>query len=338
LIGSGTEAGKGIMGQIRTVFQFLVPGSAATLKRIISGGSDSPKIAVVLDLEDGVRDVICLENTAQQKAHIRKRFFEALSSMNTGSRKEKLGLRINEAGTREFDNDIHFLKQLGSDFHWDYLVLPKINSVREINFCRELFSEHGISVNELIPIVETVKAYSQIRNILSAPPSPLFNRIFWGHHDYNLDAGIWPFAEQQSHTYWELTSALIRETEHAGYGYINGPFLQLKNDRMLREIISAVAFLSGRDFDQAALSYHQALFLSRMPEVIPASFRNLCSEYAISESGKKNLALLTQLKFKEFLVNNRNFSIDQEDQVIISPHQYLGALHYLETLALVKPL
>ncbi|MGI8929399.1 MAG: hypothetical protein ACR2H0_08060 [Candidatus Limnocylindrales bacterium] len=49
----------------------------------------------------------------------------------------------------------------------------------------------------------------------------------YGHHDFALDSGWWPFPEHNEASFREHVEPLITRMEVAGFGYVHPPFFQL---------------------------------------------------------------------------------------------------------------
>jgi citrate lyase beta subunit len=244
------------------IFQFVSPLS---LKTFLS--ASLPNNSIIYDLEDGVQDVMNPDNNSLLKETARLNLLGYLKKNAAKNKQIKVGFRINTLSGEEFKHDLEFLSEINKYCNIQYLLLPKINSKREIKEYKNYFSDCSISFKELIPIIETVNGYESIKDLFSAPPSDIFHRAFWGHHDYNLDARNWPFAEYYSSEYWRLTTHLIRMIEKANYSYINGAVLQINNDGMLKKIAGVLSGICKKDFDMTALSYSQVKVLSGLKDV-----------------------------------------------------------------------
>ncbi len=319
---------------LNNIFQFIAVSNSGSLYKIVKGSSDT-KVIIVFDVEDGVQDVINPSNTQQLKQIARQKLFSEIQNNAFQLNNNQFGIRINSLCTNEFKHDLKFLIEASKMIHWRCIVVPKINSKDEINHYFKTFHENNISFTELIPIIETVQGFNSLSEIFSNLPTEKFHRAFWGHHDYNLDAGHFPFIEQASGKYWKLTKQLIRALEKRGFGFGGGVFTELNNDQFLIKIISMLASVCTLDFGFAALGFRQAKVLSSINGIAPLPYLDLPAENEMTDDDKIHFAEETIELFKKNQLEERSFSIIQSDRKLISPQQYIAASKFL-TAAKIK--
>jgi citrate lyase beta subunit len=313
---------------LNEIFQFVCPGNMVT-ERLLTP-LPSSRVSIVFDLEDGVQDVIHPERTQHLKEVARTNVLALFQNPGFEKMLPKTGFRINSIHGKEFEHDLKCLRSVQEFVRLSYVVIPKLNSREELDDYIAVFSENNLSFDEFIPIIETVDGYKSLDDILSRPPANQFHRFFWGHHDYNLDAGIFPFAEHRSSHYWELTKDMIAKLENSGYGFINGAFLEVNNDDFLKKIVSGIAGLCLKDFDFAAISYRQVKLLSSLRSVYPVHYPEFIEDEVLTDAEKISLAKTIVNRFQKNQFLEKGFSFDRQDAIIISPHQYLAALKYLD--------
>lgn len=316
---------------IREVFQFIAGNSPSLSEILLTIPPENHSL--VLDMEDALQNVLQAEQTAGLKAAARSHLAKCILHRQ-GMIRQHLGIRINAMTTSEFQKDLELLIALGPSVTWHCIIVPKVSSYEELKDYVSIFKLHGIQYKELIPIIETVKGLQNVAAIFGRKVSDsLFHRAFWGHHDYNLDAGNWPFAEHEDADYWRLTGNFTSLLKRNGYGYINGAICCFNNTTLLRNILARIYRLYGNEFDQAALSYGQAeLFRSLQNNRKPIGSLNL-NRKTISQEESIRLAEQTLLLFERKHRADKSFVTDKEDGFFISPQMYLAARRFLQSIA-----
>lgn len=165
---------------------------------------------------------------------------------------------------------------------------------------------------------------------MSTPPSFIINKAIWGHFDYSLDGCYWPFIDQRSTIYWEITQKLISQFKQYKYGYINGGFLELSNDLCFVKIVSAIEKLCNDvNWIQVTLSYNQTKTITSLTEIKSIDYKELIDNSIMVESEKVILAKKIVRLFNEHKLSDKSFSVDKTNKIMITPHQYLAAVRYL---------
>lgn len=315
---------------ISEIFQFIA-GNNSSLSEIVCKKGFA-NTSLLIDVEDALQNVIQPEVTPGLKEVGRRNVIKCLSE-NSSFIKQKVGIRINSFSTSEFQKDLDMLKELRSYIKWHYLVIPKLNTCSELYNYRAVFKANGVLYDELIPIIETVNGLQQATHVFSeTAPAREFHRAFWGHHDYNLDAGHWPFIEHEDPEYWYITEKLLKVLKANGYGYINGAICHFNDSTMLEKIITKTYKISSSKFDQAALSFSQVKKLLQLQNGMSSAepaFRN--GKMDLEESIK--LAEQTILLFEKNHSSDTSFSSDKDSGSFISPQKYMGARKFLRDLA-----
>ncbi len=303
---------------IRHIFQFI-PASSASLGHIIKK-ERPPWHHLVIDLEDALLDVNNEAHTKSIKQKARLlilKCFENTSLVNN----KTIGLRINSLHSGEFDNDLALLNSLKHRVTWGFVVIPKMERYGDLTIYEKSFKGLGLSFNEIIPVIETVAGLKACKRIFSNQLSLPLNRCFWGHHDYNLDAGYWPFPEQESETYWENTTRLINSLTINGVSFINGPIVVSQSTSFIRQVFHRTRKLCGKPFDQAVISFSQiSLFNAACQPDEDTAPLNTVNEHTAYEIVKA---------FEQYNRSGLSFGYDAGQRLFISPQKYLCAKKYL---------
>jgi len=313
---------------INQIFQFI-SANHSSLEKILSGGTD-PHVMLIADLEDSIQDVMRPEYSSQLKRAAR---LYSLSIFNQQKQQDyTIGFRVNSIHGNEFKEDLRFLSRASECISIDSIVVPKIDSRKDINEYFRALDEYGIEFGELIPIVESVEAIRNMSDIFSAPSTRRFHRALWGHHDYNLDAGNFPFIEYRSKKYWELTRQIVSKLEDSGYSFGCGAFPELGNAGFLEKVVKGIQYMCKKDFDVVALNYGQVELFTSLPGSESIHYETFIDHRDINEEQKILLAKNMVRIFNENRLPGRSFAIDPGRNEIITPQQYLAAMKFLEKI------
>jgi citrate lyase beta subunit len=311
---------------LNEIFQFIAANSQS-LHSVVTGNT-AYKTCLIIDLEDALQNILSPSETPGIKESARKNVYETVGRLDKNFDFTRTGIRINTIHSPEFEKDLHLLSVF--NIQWACIVLPKIESAAEVENYRKIFQQNGILYKELLPVIETVKGLEKAEQIFFHAPEKDYKRTFWGHHDYNLDAGLWPFVDNDSEMYWQLTARLINTLKHKGYGYINGPITKFNNSDFIKSVLYRTALLCGDGpFDQAALSYAQVQTFNTYRADMNT---NPKLELIVQEKDEAGLAIETMRDFEKFYTVSRSFALDFSGRQFISPHQYLCAKRFLKKI------
>jgi hypothetical protein len=266
---------------------------------------------VCFDFEDSLDPH--LRKSSANKNDYRKDLLKEILDLNLDA--GKLGFRINSPSTDQFADDVNLLREFGEV---KCIFLPKTESSEMLRYAVEEFL---FETEEIIPVVETKRAFGNIEDILSFQDDR-FRRIAYGHCDHNYSLGMFPFFHQWSNSYWIQVSILDEACRRHRKELVNSPLLELNNDRLFKYSLGkSRMFASYRS--QVTLSLSQC---------------QLCCEYGKDNSGgliyeNSHSAELsaeeTVKRFEQCKVTGKSFSFDTERR-IISPHEYRSALRIIQ--------
>jgi citrate lyase beta subunit len=274
------------------------------------------------DLEDSIKSVESELRTDALKTNSRLTLYALLTSNNYLS-KFPLAIRVNHPCSGEFVKDLEVL-QKASHITWDTIIFPKVENLETIEFGIECLKGNLVSFNKISILIESKKGVLGISDILSRKP-PQLKVIMFGHADYNLDLGIFPFLHQNHEVYWEWISNIIENIKTKDITFVNSPCLYLKHDDLFIYNLDRLCQLKIGKVGQITLNLSQTLLCHSYRSNIDASTRYLPHETGddpttfaqkIVESFKH------QMNGKSFLVNHNNY--------LISPHEYHAASCYLK--------
>lgn len=197
--------------RVRRTLMFT-PGSARErLFKITALPADS----FLFDLEDGV--------AANAKAQARSNIAAALLSLDFAGRERVV--RVNRAGSKEFDADMHALPFA----HLDTLLIPKVESVADVHRVDAMLEAEEARAHlpvRSIGLMMTLETPRALLNALAiAEASTRCCALFFGAGDYaaTTDCALTPDA-----LLW-ARSTVVAAAKAAGCDAIDTPFFDIRN-------------------------------------------------------------------------------------------------------------
>jgi citrate lyase beta subunit len=291
--------------------KYFIDGFDSYFEKITN--SDS---VFVFDLEDSIKSVLIDSETESLKNNFRKVLID-IFKLYPQVLDYSLAVRVNHPRDKEFLEDVNTLKEI-TTVNWDTIIIPKVEDVETLEYAKFCFHEAGIDYNRLGALIESETGLKNVRNIIHNRPSNL-KVIVFGHADYNLDSGTFPFAHQNHPVYWSWVSQIIHEMNSEELIFINSPCLYLRNDRLFNYNLNRLNQYGVKRLGQLTLTLNQSL---------------LCNQFTPCET-VTNPIHFTQTDnpitlAKEIVERHENrnsgksFSIDINDY-LISPHEYTAA-------------
>lgn len=278
---------------------------------------------LVFDLEDTLFDIEGLK-TPEIKSWGRNELIEFSYLRKDLPSRKKIGVRVNRPNSAEFDNDIFFLSQLSKNWNIEAIVIPKVETTRELNDALYQLKEHKISYNRYIPIVETIQG---MKNLSSIASHPGLQDIIYGHNDYSLEMGHWPFFDEEEEKFWEIVTPFIQTIEKAGLSYVHPPIFSLSNESFFKQIVSRLKNSCRHPFGMITINSTQTILLNQLTHkhVDEALSPLRTITYSMNEKRTK-----AEYINKLFLEKKERFVTDTASQKFFSPHLYRAALSFLE--------
>lgn len=237
-----------------------------------------------------------------------------------------VGIRINSLQSGELQNDLEIVSEISEIWDLDCIIGPMIYSQACID--EYLLALDKVCYKTFIPIVETIKGIGNLASIVSHPS---IRKVQYGHQDFCLDAGYWPFYEQDEIEFWEIVSRFIKIIEAAGLQYIHPPASDINNESLFTQIYLRLQKLCTLPFSIVTINNQQtALFLNLKKNLKESSSLGeigLLRKTKSSPQEKIDNALYVK---KICSPKERNFMIDPKTQKFFSPHKYAAALQFLE--------
>lgn len=283
-------------------------------------------VKAIIDLEDSVQDPFCHETTRKLKKNARIQFLDLISDQKFDEKvfKEPIFLRINSADTDYYVHDLEtILKICGTKFPLKGIFLPKVENFSQIKELHDLINDNGFKL-EIVPMIETAKGMNNLENILESDKDMmLFKYVHYGHFDYALDSGLWPFPDPDHQKFWDIVLKLSALVIQYNKIYIHTPF-PFMDDRNL--FWQASHFIESHFPNQELwiCTLNSELSLSEDTEYKKLNIVN--TDFTIEQSIKE--AELIKNDFLNGRANKRSFSVGSNR--FIPPHQYFAAINYLD--------
>jgi hypothetical protein len=218
---------------------------------------------------------------------------------------EGLAVRLNAPGTAHYAADLralHGLRALHAVF------VPKAEHPDAL---RHVLRELPVPVRHVIPIVETAAGFDALPALLAVPDVRL-SLVAFGHCDYNLSKGLFPFQHQDSAQYWAWVAELDGHLQAAGKHLLNSPVLRLDDEAYFRAALHRLrAYPSAAG--QITLCLRQTLACATAASAVdftPAAGPDCAPQLAQS--------------FEQHRQPGRFFALDAHRR-LISPHEYVAA-------------
>lgn len=261
---------------------------------------------VCFDFEDSISaDDPCI-NIVQTRNQHRDQILDQLMGYNRCS---EFGFRINSFSSGNYKEDINALDFYGGAHT---ILIPKVESGREL---MSTFNEISFSVNEIIPIIETRRGFDNAREILSINDFR-FKRIAFGHCDYNLSLGNFPFFHHDTTRYWEWIAALNEIGKEYDKEVVNSPVLELENEKLIHYSMNMCRKFSQVTGHISLCKMHTEVLCSNTFSINPSETGSVLH----SQSPEMVLSA-----FEKFKVENKSFAITS-DRRIVSPQERAMAI------------
>ena len=269
------------------------------------------------DLEDSIQDVDSLRKTQKLKKTYR-RYLSEIYKQNNDIFSSPVAVRLNKPGSQEFSRDIRALSLI-SGINWKTIIIPKVESPESLEFAIHALQSNSIQFDGIGALIESSTGVCNLDDIIRV--QPYLTTVIFGHADYNLDQGFFPFIHQHDELYWTVVKEITEKLAGSGITFVNSPCLHLSNDQLFLHSLDRLYSLRPDNIGQLTLTLNQSL-LCKAHQPHPYTAENKI--IMVENPGKK----LDQAKrlIDLFKVNNvgKSFSINQ-DMYLVSPHEYLQA-------------
>lgn len=232
------------------VYQWSPVPTPSTIDRLGSMVARAGGV-LVLDLEDNLSAPLESVRIAADREQARARLVQFFTCRPPDGRGHCI--RINQAGTADFEKDITALSDIRALVEWETVFLPKVESSSDIYTARRNLLGSGIAYRRLCPIVESCAGLDCLEEILESCVQSDVEFVQYGHYGCSHR----PFERQDSWPFWETVTRVIRSVEKHGCGYLHAPYLNLVDTTGLTAIVAKLNSVCTGPFGVASLSINQ---------------------------------------------------------------------------------
>jgi hypothetical protein len=299
----------------------------------------SRQLTLCFDLEDSIQDIHNPAKTVALKIHYRE-ILEHLFIDNIIKMKDlNIGIRLNQLSSVEFEKDIAALVRLRGKLPNLTCFLPKTENFSDISTLHEILDTYSLPVVDIIPVIESKKGMNNLSSILTQR-SKKFNKIAFGHCDYNASIDNFPFYHQDSVEYWDIVDSMLTLVESKGFTFLNSPCPFLNDEGLFLSILNRLTANTKSDsIGQIVLTHNQSSWCQKFSDSYNPATQNLSGVSSKSIIRNVKGVIGNHTEFAKKLINNyklnRNgkaFSVVGTKRVLISPHEYLAAKRYLQNV------
>ncbi len=281
-------------------------------------------ISIILDMEDSAQDLFDTKNNANLKRISR----EGLNylSYNNILEHNPTYVRINSQNTSFYEKDIETISEiLKKKSSINGIFLPKVETYSQVKNCYDQILKKKINNFSIIPMIETQNGLKNINEILRADKdNKIIEYVHYGHYDFCLDSGFWPFPEPYHFEYWEIIDNISKNISKHGKKYIHTPFPLIETQNIYWSSINFMQNNLGISEINLSLVNIDSNYMKKPEKIKQTKFKN------ISSDNHYKLVFAEKI-IKEYLNNkskNKSFSLSRKR--FIPPHLYLGAKNFLK--------
>lgn len=283
------------------------------------GAASESGAVVCFDFEDGQVNPFDGNHDATLKALAREQFakLNKASAPITG----RIGVRVNPISSEEFEKDLIVLE--GRNL--EALFVPKISQRKELDEISEKLKNSNIQIEKLIPIIESKIGLENLETLLEGNSE--ISLIAFGHCDYNLDIGAFPFFHQDSWQYWKWMHVLTKTATKYHVRVINSPYLCRNNDAHFEAMLGHLKDNENLFHGQVTLSAEQSRQCLRLNGA-SSVFKELLKSTGLVAMGKAYALELVS----EFERNNKTRGLSKSKDKFISLQEYKASKNFIEDI------
>lgn len=280
---------------------------------------------VVLDIEDSVQDIFDTQKSADLKSRARQNLLE-LTSVHKIQDVLPIRIRMNGLETPYFENDVatitHIHKNTCSVAD---IWLPKSDNVDYVRRARAAFDAKGGETIQFTAMLESEEGLKNLPEILDRKEELGITKVHYGHYDFSLSAGHWPFSGQDTQFFWDIIDRILTILDRYEMPYVHTPLGDLNNKDLFKSVETELKNKKfAYEMGMTALNLNQTKFANASDAVR----LNLDRENSYTQAELIDLATRKKAAFENNRINKRSFSV--KDDVFVTPHEYMGACHFLE--------
>lgn len=280
---------------------------------------------VVLDIEDSVQDIFDPNKSSALKKKARENLLE-LTSVYKIQDVVPIRIRMNGLETSYFEDDLKTIAHIHNTIcPVADIWLPKSDNLDYVRRARAAFDEMGCESIKFTAMLESEEGLKNLPEILDYKNDLGITKVHYGHYDFSLSAGHWPFIPQDHGEFWKIIDTILSVLKRYDMPYVHTPLGDLNNKNLFKSVeqeLNKKGF--GPGMGMTALNLNQTKFANATDGTI----LNLSLRSDYSESKLIEMAVQKKTAFENNRINKRSFSV--KDDVFVTPHEYMGACNFLE--------
>lgn len=218
------------------------------------------KSVIIFDLEDTLSD-LDPKKSRSVKAWGRAELAALAHSHPDLFRNKPVGIRMNGLRSGELERDLETVAAISQVWDLYHIVGPKIESRQCIHEYIHGLKNKDVRYKTFIPVIETVEGMKRLSSIVGQEG---IENAFYGHYDYSLDCGHWPFLEQDQAKFWQIVSRFISNVETANVRYIHPPVGFFCNMELMAQVWIRLQARCRLPFGVVTVNSAQTAFLNRL--------------------------------------------------------------------------
>lgn len=277
---------------------------------------------IVFDVEDSIRDKEDPENNRIIKQKYRNILQTVLKENPSIHEDHEIGIRVNDIGSDEFKRDVSLLSEL-DDVQWKTIILPKVNKRADIESFATVLDNEGIRYDSLTILIETVEGMNNLKDIIS-PAIPTLDYLIFGHADFNIDSGIFPFTQHNHEEYWSWVNQVQEALVESSITYINSPCLYLGDHKLFKYNLERLHNTSKVKYGQMTLTSKQTSMCNTFSPDPGSTLSAICEKPDALAHAKHVMDYVNRKP------GDKSFAID-DNRYLMSPHEIIMAKSILDS-------
>ncbi|MPM26899.1 hypothetical protein SDC9_73404 [bioreactor metagenome] len=266
------------------------------------------------DFEDGIVHPFDSEMTGRMKEEAREQFNRLYRLITDSGKNISIGVRINNNKTSYFEKDLIAIQNKKIDT----ILVPKTEHPDDVESTINSLDSFGIEYDSFVPVIETKAGLGNLEEIVGR--NNRIKKIAFGHCDYNLSIGAYPFFHQDSWQYWKWISAIISVIGRYGIQLINSPYLNFSNEQFFCSMLEYISSGNNRCHGQVTLTNRQSE-LCKSEKGSSARFKFLLENKNLIPADRKVAVDMV----REFENNNLTKGLSKSGNRFISLQEYIAS-------------
>ncbi len=291
------------------IYQFIKYNNKTSISHIKHYGNDD--LILCFDFEDGIQNGLDESQTEGLKEKHRQYFIDLLPKFDNNC---KIGIRVNTKNSNEFKKDLFVIKD--KSFH--SIFLPKIQTTKELISIIKSIDDNNIKYEEIVPIIEDKTGLEYLDRIIKVTN---IKNIAFGHCDYNLSLGVFPFFHHKNHEYWKWVNKILSVINKENVCFINSAYLSYNDIDFFGSMINHLGKITNNNFGQFTLSNIHTKACLNSKEDNSINFAKLLNNrhqlYSTNEDAKNVV--------NSYEVHHKGLGLSRNSKEIISYQEYIAA-------------